>query len=134
MKTIVCIDDKFGVSFDGKRQSRDRELIENLMGFTDGARVIISQKSASLFEGRQIEISDDPMGVAGDGDFVFCEGESLLPYLDKIDEMIIYKWNRTYPRDALLDLIPERCGFKLIDSCDFVGSSHKKITREVYKK
>lgn len=134
MKTIVCIDDKFGVSFDGKRQSRDRELIENIMSFTDGARVIISKKSAPLFDGRAVEISDDPMGEADDCDFVFCEGESLLPHLDKIDEMIIYKWNRTYPRDALLDLIPERCGFTLIDSRDFVGSSHKKITREVYKK
>ena len=134
MIIIVCIDDKFGVMFDGKRQSRDRGLIDDLMTLAKGRRVVISTYSAPLFEGREVSINEKTFDVAEEGDFVFIEDGKLLRHLDKIDEIVMYKWNRTYPRDALLDLIPEEHGFKLIDSCDFVGSSHKKITREVYRK
>ena len=134
MKTIVCIDDKFGVSFDGKRQSRDRVLIEDLMDFIGCSRLIISPFSATLFDGLAVEINDAPFDVAQADDFVFCEAGGLLAHLERINEVIIYKWNRTYPRDVLLDLLPWEHGFKLIDRFDFVGSSHKKITREVYRK
>lgn len=134
MKTIVCIDDKFGMTFGGKRQSRDRYLIDNLMSLVDDRRLIISPFSALLFGGRRVEIYKDPLDRAGVGDFVFIEDLALLPYLEKIEEIIIYKWNRTYPRDFLLDLIPEKCGFTLVERLDFLGSSHEKITREVYKK
>lgn len=134
MKIIVCIDDKFGMMFGGKRQSRDRYLIDNLMSLVDDRRLIISPLSALLFGGRRVEIYKDPLDRAGVGDFVFIEDLALLPYLEKIEQIIIYKWNRTYPRDVLLDLIPEKCGFTLVERLDFVGSSHEKITREVYKK
>lgn len=134
MKTIVCIDDKFGISFDGKRQSRDRMLIENLMEFTGDSRLIITPESAPLFDVFKVEINDAPFDVAQADDFVFCEAGGLLAHLDRINEVVIYKWNRTYPRDVLLDLLPWEHGFKLIECVDFVGSSHKKITREVYRK
>lgn len=134
MTIIVCIDDKFGVLFDGKRQSRDRGLIENLIELVSSERLIVSPFSAALFEGYEVEIREKPLDAADRGDFVFIEGGGLLPYLDKIEEIVIYKWNRTYPRDALLDLVPEKNGFKLVESVDFVGTSHKKITREVYRK
>ena len=134
MKIIVCIDDKFGVLFDGKRQSRDRVLIEDLMDFIGSSRLIISPFSAALFDGLAVEINTSPTAVAGADDFVFCESGGLLSHLEKINEVVIYKWNRTYPRDVLLDLLPWERGFKLIDRFDFVGSSHKKITREVYRK
>ena len=134
MKTIVCIDDKFGMLFDGKRQSRDRGLIENLLDFVGKERLFISPFSKILFDGKSVVISDNPLDQAGKGDFVFVEDLFLLPYLDKIEEIIIYKWNRTYPRDALLDLLPERYGLTLVERLDFVGTSHKKITREVYRK
>lgn len=134
MKTIVCIDDKFGMLFDGKRQSRDRGLIENLLDFVGKERLFISPFSKILFEGKSVVISDNPLDQAGKGDFVFLEDLFLLPYLDKIEEIIIYKWNRTYPRDVLLDLLPERYGLTLVERLDFVGTSHKKITREVYRK
>lgn len=134
MKTIVCIDDKFGMLFDGKRQSRDRGLIENLLDFVGKERLFISPFSKILFDGKSVVISDNPLDQAGKGDFVFVEDLFLLPYLDKIEEIIIYKWNRTYPRDVLLDLLPERYGLTLVERLDFVGTSHKKITREVYRK
>ena len=134
MKTLVCIDDKFGMLFDGKRQSRDRGLVENLLDFVGKERLFISPFSKLLFDGKSVVISDNPLDQAGKGDFVFVEDLFLLPYLDKIEEIIIYKWNRTYPRDALLDLLPERYGLTLVERLDFVGTSHKKITREVYRK
>ena len=134
MKTIVCIDDKFGVLFDGKRQSRDRVLIEDLMDFIGSSRLIITPESAPLFDVFKVEINDAPFDVAQADDFVFCEVGGLLAHLERINEVVIYKWNRTYPRDVLLDLLPWEHGFKLIDRFDFVGSSHKKITREVYRK
>ena len=48
--------------------------------------------------------------------------------------MILFKWNRAYPKDTSLDIDIDGPEWELIDSFDFEGSSHEKITRERYKR
>ena len=72
------------------------------------------------------------MESASEDGFAFVENQHLGEYLNKIDRLIIYKWNRKYPYDFSLDVEPTRAGFKRRSTREFVGTSHDKITREDY--
>ena len=50
MKVIVCLEDKGGMMFNHRRQSRDRVLIADVVKMADGSKIFISQYSAMLFE------------------------------------------------------------------------------------
>ena len=53
---------------------------------------------------------------------------------DRIEEVIVYKWNRRYPTDTYFDLDLAALGFRLASSEEFAGYSHEKITKETYRK
>lgn len=42
MKLIVCMDDKNGMAFNHRRQSRDRVLAERIMELTENAKLYIA--------------------------------------------------------------------------------------------
>lgn len=64
--------------------------------------------------------------------YCFVEDNSLKDFADKIEKIIVYRWNRIYPSDLKLDIPIEN--WNMTDSFDFSGNSHDKITREVYVK
>ena len=134
MNVIVCISENNGMLFNNRRQSRDKLLIENLESFIKDATLFISDFSSSLFENSEISLIavSNPLECAKEGDFAFVEDMHIKEYLDKIENLILYKWNRDYPADFCLDISPKELGLKLKDSCDFQGNSHKKITREIW--
>ncbi len=134
MTVIVCVDETFGRTFLGKRQSRDAVLCADVLETAKGARLFLSPYSAPLFEGADLEVREDCLSEAAPGDFCFCEREALSPYWKKISRLILYRWNRRYPADAFLDLIPEERGMTLVSSAEFVGKSHEKISKEVYER
>ena len=53
---------------------------------------------------------------------------------DSISELIIYRWNRNYPHDFDFDINITESNFKIASTDEFRGSSHEKITKEVYLK
>ena len=52
------------------------------------------------------------------------------PCVDRLDRLIVYRWNRHYPSDVRFPL--ELADFTLQSSTEFRGSSHDLITREEY--
>lgn len=136
MNVIICLDDNHGMLFNKRRQSRDVKVLEDIATLTK--EIWISLFSEKLFEDVsetvqfQVNIDDSFLSHASEGEFCFVENEKLLPHIDKIEQLIVYKWNRKYPTDFKLDLNLE--DWKLIESIDFIGNSHKKITREIYVK
>ena len=132
----VCVDEFGGMLFNGRRQSRDRVLISDLLDFAGDKKIIINDFSLSLFKDYldRIILSPSPLNEAGENAVCFIENLPLADYKDKIETLVIYRWNREYPSDKKLDVSPEALGLKLISSSDFVGSSHKKITKEIYGK
>ena len=87
-----------------------------------------------LFKGTdaKIKVSDNPLEAAkGDG-VCFIEDKHLSEYKGEIDILVIYRWNRHYPCDFYFDLDINE--YKLVESRDFEGSSHEKITKEIYKR
>ena len=136
MKVIVCIDDDRGMMFNNRRQSRDRVLIEDVIGMTDGKKLYIDAYSELLFAdfaGKYI-VDADMLKNADDSDYCFVENKAIGDYLDCVGEIIIYRWNRRYPSDVKLDVIPEQSGFELRETVEFAGYSHEKITKEIFRR
>ena len=135
MRIIACVSDDFGLLFNMRRQSRDRRILEDISTLVGDAVLYINDFSIPLFDSAKISVLSvtDPLKAAGSDDFVFVENMSVLDFKDKIEEVILYKWNRKYPADFKLDLEPSAEGMSLCESIDFVGHSHEKITREIWR-
>ncbi len=79
---IVCLDQKNGMYFNERRQSRDRYVIRDILDQSE------------------------------------------------MEKLIVYRWDKVYPADHRLNL----SGWKLIGTLEFMGYSHDKIVKEVYKR
>ena len=126
MKLIVCLDDKNGMLFNKRRQSRDRILIENVLELCKGKTLYTNEYSSALFSENSVVVCEDFEAI--ENGFVFAE--NFMVDEDKIQEIIIYKWNRVYPADTFFNISLD--SWRLAETVDFVGSSHEKITRERY--
>jgi len=131
---FVCVDDGGGMLFNKRRQSRDSKVLEDVVKTAGDGIIYISDFSEALFSESDISVISvpDPLYAVGKGGFAFIEDQPLLPYKDKIDRLIIYKWNKNYPKSTLLDVTPSKIGLRLKTKRDFKGTSHDKITREEY--
>ena len=133
MKLIFCIDNRRGMMFNSRRQSQDRELRRRMLELIGGARLWMSPYSAKQFEGDDSIIADsDFMDLAGEGDYCFVEDSNFT--LDDVDEVVLYLWNRDYPADRYFDIDLAALGFEQVESHDFKGYSHEKITEKIYKR
>jgi hypothetical protein len=131
----VCVDDGQGLMLFGKRQSRDRVLISEFVESNSDKKIYIAPFSKLLFEQYpDVSVADDPFSVAEEGSAIFVENLRIDERLDSVSTLIIYRWNRKYPSDVKFNVDPVKCGFKLKSSVDFKGSSHEKITKEIYEK
>ena len=61
------------------------------------------------------------------------ENLQLASFKDRIERIILYRWNRAYPGDMFFDIKLDR-SWHLASAEDFAGSSHEKITKEIYVK
>ncbi len=130
MTLILCLDDHNGVSFNGRRQSSDKVLCGHMQEQADG-RLLMNAYSAKLFSPDQITVTENPIDAAGENDCCFIENLAFMPYLEKSDKLMIYRWNRHYPSDVKFPDC-ELAAWKQIACERFAGSSHEIITLEVY--
>lgn len=142
MTAAVCTDKGKGIMFGGKRQSRDSAVYERIIEKVNSrsSTLFLSPYSEPLFsevpgymdlkKNGRINVSPDFPDKASGNDICFFE--DILPgkYSSKIDQLIIYNWNRKYPSDKKIDLDMKR--FKKISETEFKGSSHDKITEQIY--
>ena len=128
MTIYLCLDDRQGLRFNGRRQSKDRELIKDVLSSVQGT-LYVEPYSLKLFAEGTAAVTDT---VPSDGCF-FAE-RPMAEHMDKIDKLVIYKWNRAYPADMYFDICPLEQGFRLVSKEDIQGYSHEKITKEVYIK
>ena len=132
MTVFVCVDDNFGMMFNNRRQSRDSGLINKMLEIANGKKLWMNSYSAKLIKNSYVYVEEDYLNKAEAGDFCFVESDSLAEYQDSIEQLILFKWNKIYPSDKKLDISTE--GMTLVNSFDFKGTSHKKITCEVWSK
>ena len=133
MKFIFCLDENKGMMFMDKRQSQDRILRKRIIEMTSPKKLWMSKYSAGQFEffwNRRV--SDDYMKKAAHDDYCFIEDKDFS--LDNADEIIICNWNRTYPATRHFEFDLEKNGFERVSTEDIVGSSHERITIDVYRR
>ena len=134
MTVFICTDDRGGMMFNKRRQSRDKQVIEDAVRTADDGVIYISAYSEPLFAESEASVIavTNPLDSAGDDGYAFIEDLHLGKYADKITRLVVYRWNRLYPSDFSLDVKPSEIGLKLKNKRDFTGTSHDKITREEY--
>ncbi len=136
MIVIVCLDDREGMMFNGRRQSRDRVLLADVAAMTCGVCLRAAPCSEKLLRehGLSPVIGEDFLSVAGAGEVCFVEDRGIAPYWDSLERLVIYRWNRHYPGDLFWDLDPEEAGLRLTQRAEFAGSSHETITKEIFER
>lgn len=135
MIAIVCLDDKNGMSFNHRRQSRDACLRREILALARGRRLWMVPYSAGQFDPEdagRLSVSETFLEEAAPGDYVFVEDRPLAPFAERLEQLIIFRWNRVYPGDQYLDLPLAGGPWHKAESRDFPGKSHEKITMEVY--
>ncbi len=130
MQVIICVDDHFGMMFNKRRQSKDIEVIKDILNMYPSQTIYMNTYSSILFPNCNTYVSDTFLQEAAKDDICFVENEALLHYQDQIQKLIVYHWNRIYPSDITCDLNFHQ--FKLLSTTEFSGNSHDKITKEIY--
>ena len=133
LNIILCIDKNGGMAFMGKRQSQDRVLREKVLEIANGSRLLMNSYSAKQFENTDgIIVDDDFLNNAGQGDFCFVEDKEITS--ENVESFYIFNWNRKYPGDLFFNIDLKAGGFKKIKKEEFQGTSHDKITLEIYSR
>lgn len=137
MIAIVCIDDNNGMMFNNRRQSKDSVVRKNILKDISPAKLWLNKYSAKQFEPLYqscLSVDDDFLLKCASREFAFVENLPLEGYTDKLEKIIIYRWNRKYPADFYFNIDISEHTWKLLSTEEFSGSSHEKITKEVYEK
>ena len=133
MNIIVCLDDRNGMLFHRRRQSADAAVCRRMLEIVKGKKLFMNSYSAKLFADiREIHISEDFLNEMGADDWAFVEDADLMPYMSRVKTLVVFRWNRIYPRDVVFPLaaIKENHRYEIV--CEFPGKSHEVITEERY--
>ncbi|MBE6801543.1 MAG: hypothetical protein E7530_01510 [Ruminococcaceae bacterium] len=133
MKVIICLDDNGGMLFNNRRQSRDKEVLKDIINNLKGEKLFISPFSEKLFDdySENVIIDEEFLIKASENDTCFVENNTLKA-VSGINEIVVYKWNRVYPTDFKCSV--DLSELELVETIDFKGFSHEKITKETYKR
>lgn len=128
MRIAVCVDNRMGFQFHRRRLSRDRVQQEDLLSLCAGEKLWVAPCSAALFTwaAGRIAVVEDPLTLSGG----LCFLEDRLPPPERVEELVLYRWNRDYPADVYLDWDLSR--FQVSGLREFPGTSHPNITRTIY--
>ena len=133
MNMIVCLDDKDGMLFNRRRQSADAAVCSRILEIAEGKPLFMNGYSAKLFADiDKIHIREDFLDKMESDDWAFVENCDVLPYLQSVKTLVIFRWNRIYPRDMVFPMAQLSSHFRKQETAKFPGASHDVITEERY--
>ena len=135
MTIYVCLDDKNGMLFNKRRQSRDAAVLADIQNSLTDV-LTIDAFSEKLIQGANISYVLAPKCLTElpENAHFFAENRSPRELAEAASAVVIYRWNRHYPADTHWDINLEALGFSLTETMEFPGKSHERITKEVYKR
>lgn len=131
MHLIACVDDRFGMSFCGRRLSRDKKVSERILHLTAGKKLWIHPTSKILFPEETVLTDPAFLNKAAAGDYCFTETVPLPQKIENLESVTLYHWNRAYPSTIRFPMSLLE-GMHLVNREDFPGNSHDKITVEQF--
>ncbi len=135
MILIAVVDDDYGMMFNRRRQSKDSALRERVLSLAGDGKLWMNAYTYGQFsdsDGSAICVDEDFLAKAGTGEYCFAENVPLDSCEEDIEEIILFRWNRKYPSDVRFAIDLGDSVWKLTKTREFAGSSHEKITEEVY--
>lgn len=132
MNIIACVDDNNGQLFNGRRQSKDIEVVNKIYEIVSEQKLLINSFSEKIFLDKRV-VRNDFLEIASENDFCFVENVDVTEYISKINKVYLFRWNRDYPYDFTFDLDLSN-NFTLSKVEEFKGNSHDMITLEVWTK
>ena len=131
MKVIICVEKSGGMLFNNRRHSKDAVLQQKIFEMIGQRPLLVNEYTAGQFEiTDNLKICSNFLEIAEKEDYCFVENEEIP--IDKVSEFLIFQWNRDYPSDVYFSHDLAALGFKRVKKKEFAGSSHKKITLEIY--
>lgn len=132
MILIAVVDDRMGMSFNHRRVSQDKVVLEKILAITQGKVLWMNSYSSKLFglEHSQINVDDNFLREAAAGEYCLTETEDPVSAETWIEQIILFRWNRKYPADTHFSIDLNK--WELVSTEEFKGNSHDKITMEVY--
>ena len=94
MIVVACIDERKGMMFNCRRQSRDRAVCNDILKDCEGHRLYMTAYSKGLFEkmgNAEIVVSEDMMQQARNDDSCFIEDIDISGHEKLIQEVILYQ-------------------------------------------
>lgn len=136
MKLIVCLDDRDGILFFGRRLSSDRVVISEIAEIVGSAPLRIHPYSRELFSDQSfnLHVDDGFLKQAGKNDWFFLEQGEIPIDPAEVEILYVFRWNRHYPSDVKFDLSPFQGRLTKTDFYELTGYSHPVIGVEVYTK
>lgn len=128
MEFIICLDDKNGMLFNNRRQSRDKAVCEDVIKSLDGKKLRVLPFSEQLFSDFSENVS--VVSEIGDEGTYFIENIDIRQYSDVAEKITVYYWNRIYPSDLSCSI--DFSKLSVVSQTEFQGNSHDKITKTVY--
>ena len=120
--------------FNHRRLSHDRRVCEKILDYSNEKELWMNAYSRKLFTDltdiNNIQVDEEFLDKSQS--ICFVENQDITPYLPKIDTLVLFQWNRDYPADFFFTV--DLSQWNLISTEDFEGTSHEKITMEVYEK
>jgi hypothetical protein len=131
MRVIICLDDGLGMIFGGKRQSRDKAVLADIASEYGSVSILPFSEKMIAQAGLSYTLKSS-LDEIGKDETAFIESINPATFADRIEELVIYRWNRKYLADMKCTL--DLSGFKRVSVTEFVGNAHDKITKEVFKR
>lgn len=137
MIIIACLDDAGGMMFNNRRQSKDRILRDYILEQIGSDKLWMNAYTKKQFvdcEQENITVDEQFLEKAKAGEFCFIENVDVKPHIEKIEKIILFKWNRSYPGDFFFPMELLSSDWIMTKTEEFVGYSHEKITKEEYER
>lgn len=134
MYLVACVDDRMGMLFNRRRVSRDKKVSQDILDMCKDKKLYIEECSALLFSefpGEKIQAIKEISAADLKGQYVFLEDPEKIQE-SQTEAIILYRWNRKYPADRYFSI--DLAQWKLVETTEFPGNSHEKITKEKYEK
>ena len=137
MIVLVAVDDNNGMMFHHRRQSQDRTVRERIRALSAHSRLWVNHYTEKQFmqdpDGAAcLNVDDAFLDRAAPGEYCFVEDVPAAPYEKRMEQIILFTWNRRYPGDFYFGIDLADGSWSLASTEEFAGSSHEKITMEVY--
>ena len=114
--------------FNSRRCSKDKAVIEDIISCF-GESIKVTEFSKELFINTDISVISS-LDELNENDIFFFEDIPFSLISEKVDTLIVYRWDRVYPLGKALEI---HKNFKLISTEQISGNSHDVIIKEVYK-